>query len=90
MPAALLLASEGGFTVTGPHVITSFELFGMTWNLTETVFIQWIVMLVLLVVAAIAGFSIRSLVKSKKSGKGCAGCSGGCSHCSDQNSECSK
>ena len=47
MPSALLLASEGGFTVTGPKVIASFDLFGITWNLTETVFIQWIVMLVL-------------------------------------------
>ena len=53
MPAALLLASEGGFTVTGAKVIASFDLFGITWNLTETVFIQWIVMLVLLIVMLI-------------------------------------
>lgn len=66
MPAALLLASEGGFTVTGPHVITSFELFGMTWNLTETVFIQWIVMLVLLVVMLILTHKMEVIPKTKR------------------------
>ena len=71
MPAALLLASEGGFTVTGPHVITSFELFGMTWNLTETVFIQWIVMLVLLVVMLILTILFMWLMrKYDKEGEG--------------------
>ena len=66
MPAALLLASEGGFTVTGPHVITSFELFGMTWNLTETVFIQWIVMRVLLVVMLILTHKMEVIPKTKR------------------------
>lgn len=66
MPAALLLASEGGFTVTGPHVITSLELFGMTWNLTETVFIQWIVMLVLLVVMLILTHKMEVIPKTKR------------------------
>ena len=60
------MASEGGFTVTGPHVITSFELFGMTWNLTETVFIQWIVMLVLLVVMLILTHKMEVIPKTKR------------------------
>lgn len=66
MPAALLLASESGFTVTGPHVITSFELFGMTWNLTETVLIQWIVMLVLLVVMLILTHKMEVIPKTRR------------------------
>ena len=48
MPAALLMASENSFTVTGPLVVASFDLFGITWNLTESIIIQWIVMLILL------------------------------------------
>ena len=66
MPAALLLASEGGFTVTGPHIITSFSLFGITLNLTETVFIQWIVMLILLVVILILTHKMEVIPKTRR------------------------
>ena len=41
------MASEAGFTVNGPLVVASFDLFGITWNLTESVIVQWIVMLIL-------------------------------------------
>lgn len=66
MPSALLLASEGGFTVTGPKVIASFDLFGITWNLTETVFIQWIVMLILLVVMLVLTSKLEIIPKKKR------------------------
>lgn len=66
MPSALLLASEGGFTVTGPKVIASFDLFGITWNLTETVFIQWIVMLILLVVMLVLTSKLEIIPKTKR------------------------
>lgn len=66
MPAALLLASEGGFTVNGPHVVTSFDLFGITWNLTESIIIQWIVMLVLLVVILILTHKMEVIPKTRR------------------------
>ena len=66
MPSALLLASEGGITVTGPKVIASFDLFGITWNLTETVFIQWIVMLILLVVMLVLTSKLEIIPKTKR------------------------
>lgn len=66
MPAALLLASEGGFTVNGPHIAASFELFGMTWNLTETVIIQWIVMLILLVIMLILTHKMEIIPKTRR------------------------
>lgn len=66
MPAALLLASEGGFTVNGSHIAASFELFGMTWNLTETVIIQWIVMLILLVIMLILTHKMEIIPKTRR------------------------
>lgn len=66
MPAALLLTSESSFTVEGPLVIASFDLFGITWNLTETVFIQWIVMLALLVVILIITHKMEVIPKTRR------------------------
>ena len=66
MPAALLLASEGSFTVEGPLVIASFDLFGITWNLTETVIIQWIVMLVLLAVILVITHNMKVIPQTRR------------------------
>ena len=60
------MASEGGFTVNGPHVVTSFDLFGITWNLTESIIIQWIVMLVLLVVILILTHKMEVIPKTRR------------------------
>lgn len=66
MPAALLMASEAGFTVNGPLVVASFDLFGITWNLTESVIVQWIVMLILLVVMIILTHKMEVIPKTKR------------------------
>ena len=44
--------------VTGPNIITSFELFGITINFTETIILEWIVMAVIL---GLAIFLTRNL-----------------------------
>lgn len=66
MPAALLMASEAGYTVNGPLVVASFDLFGITWNLTESVIVQWIVMLILLVVMLILTHKMEVIPKTKR------------------------
>lgn len=66
MPAALLLASEGGFTVNGPHVFASFDLFGITWNLTESVIVQWFVILILLAIMLILTHKLEVIPKTKR------------------------
>ncbi len=57
---AMLMASESAFTINGPLVVASWEMFGMTWNLTESVIVQWIVMVLLagLFIALGAGLKV--------------------------------
>ncbi len=66
MPTALMLASEGGVTVNGPLVVTSFDLFGMTFNLTESIIVQWLVMLILLVVILILTHNMKVVPETKR------------------------
>lgn len=60
------MASEAGFTVNGPLVVARFDLFGITWNLTESVIVQWIVMLILLVVMLILTHKMEVIPKTKR------------------------
>lgn len=60
------MASEAGFTVNGPLVVASFDLFGITWNLTESVIVQWIVILILLVVMLILTHKMEVIPKTKR------------------------
>ena len=60
------MASEGGFTVNGPHVFASFELFGITWNLTESVIVQWFVILILLAIMLILTHKLEVIPKTKR------------------------
>lgn len=66
MPTVLALASEGGITVNGPLVVTSFNLFGMTINLTESVIIQWFVILILLAVVLILTHNMKVVPETKR------------------------
>ncbi len=66
MPAALLLAADSSFTVEGPLVVASFDLFGITWNITETVVVQWIVMLILLAVILIITHKMEIIPKTRR------------------------
>ena len=65
MPTALLLASEG-MSVGGPLVVTSFDLFGITINLTESIIVQWIVMLVLLAIVLVLTHNMKVIPETKR------------------------
>ena len=66
MPTALLFASEGGITVDGPLVVTSFKLFGITFDLTESIIIQWFVMLILFVIVLIITRNLKVVPETKR------------------------
>ena len=67
MPTALLLASESsGITVNGPLVVASFELFGITWNLTESIVVQWLVILILLAVVLILTHNMKVIPETRR------------------------
>lgn len=66
MSTALLMASEAGLTVNGPLVVTSWEMFGMTWNLTESVIVQWIVILLLLALFLVLGTGLKVIPTTKR------------------------
>lgn len=66
MPTALLLASESGITVNGPLVVASFDLFGITFNLTESIIVQWFVILILLAVILIITHNLKVVPETKR------------------------
>ncbi len=66
MPTALMLAAEGGITVNGPLVVASFDLFGMKFNLTESIIVQWIVIAILLAVVLILTHNMKVVPETKR------------------------
>lgn len=77
MPTALLMAEAAaateaaaeagtGISVNGPLVVASWEMFGITWNLTESIIVQWIVMLLLTVVILIITHKMEVVPKTKR------------------------
>lgn len=67
MPTALLLASESsGISVNGPLVVASFDLFGITFNLTESIIVQWLVILILLAVILILTHNMKVVPETKR------------------------
>ncbi len=66
MSTALLMASDAGFTITGPLVVASWEMFGMTWNLTESVIVQWIVMVLLAVLFIVLGTGLKVVPTTRR------------------------
>lgn len=65
MPTALLMASDG-ITVNGPLVVASFDIFGFQLNLTESVIVEWIVMLILLAVILILTHKMEVIPKTRR------------------------
>ena len=59
-------AAEKTFTVNGPLVVASWEMFGMTWNLTESVIVQWIVMLIILAICLILGTGLKVIPTTRR------------------------
>ncbi len=69
MPELLAAAAEPAartFEVSGPLVIWSFDLFGITFNLTESITVQWIVMLVLAVLFFVLGRNLKVKPEGKR------------------------
>lgn len=66
MPTVLALASEGGITVNGPLVVWSFNLFGIDFNLTESIIVQWFVILILLTVVLILTHNMKVVPETKR------------------------
>lgn len=66
MPTALLLASEAGINIKGPLVVASFDLFGITFNLTESVIVQWFVILILLAVILILTHNMKVVPETRR------------------------
>lgn len=66
MPTVLTLASEGGISVNGPLIVASFDLFGMTFNLTESIIVQWIVIAILLAVILILTHNMKVVPETKR------------------------
>ena len=79
MPTALLMAEASateavteaaeattGISVNGPLVVASWEMFGMTWNLTESVIVQWMVMLLLTVIILIITHKMEVVPRTKR------------------------
>ncbi len=66
MSTALLMASEAGFTINGPLVVASWEMFGMTWNLTESVIVQWIVMVFLAILFIVLGRGLKVVPTTRR------------------------
>lgn len=60
------MASDAGFTITGPLVVASWEMFGMTWNLTESVIVQWIVIVLLAVLFIVLGTGLKVVPTTRR------------------------
>ncbi|MDE7280483.1 MAG: F0F1 ATP synthase subunit A [Ruminiclostridium sp.] len=61
-----LLAEDGGFTVNGALESAKFNLFGMEVALTETVVVQWIVMLILGILFFVLGRNLKVRPESRR------------------------
>lgn len=66
MSTALLMAADAGFTIQGPLVVASWEMFGMTWNLTESVIVQWIVIVLLAVLFIVLGSGLKVVPTTRR------------------------
>lgn len=54
------------FTVKGPKIVTTFNLFGIELNLTETVIVQWLVIAILLVFVLSITRKLQPIPKTKR------------------------
>lgn len=73
MSTAMLMATEAAtataektFEISGPLVVASWEMFGMTWNLTESVIVQWIVMLIITVICLVLSTGLKPIPTTRR------------------------
>lgn len=60
------LLAESKFTVNGPMEVTTFELFGMTFHLSESIVVEWIVLILLGVLFFILGRNLKVKPTSRR------------------------
>ncbi|MBD5104336.1 MAG: F0F1 ATP synthase subunit A [Ruminococcaceae bacterium] len=60
------LLAEKSFTVNGPMEVTSFDLFGMTFHLSESVVVEWIVVVFLGIAFFILGRNLKVRPTSRR------------------------
>ena len=61
-----LLAEEGGYSVNGPLQVFEYELFGMKLAFSESIVVEWIVILILGIVFFILGRNLKVRPTSKR------------------------
>lgn len=67
MPTALLLMSESsGISVNGPKIVAQFTVGGMPIRLTETIIIQWLVILILTVFIIVITRNMKVVPETKR------------------------
>ena len=66
MALPVFLKGPTELSVSGPKIITSFDVFGVTINFTETVILQWIVMAVILGLCAFLTRNMKVRAVSKR------------------------
>ncbi len=64
--AAVEQAAENSFEISGPLVVASWEMFGITWNLTESVIVQWIVMAIIFALCLILGTGLKVVPTTRR------------------------
>ncbi|MCM1054162.1 MAG: F0F1 ATP synthase subunit A [Bacteroides sp.] len=60
------ILAEKSFTVNGPMEVTSFELFGTTFHLSESVVVEWIVMVLLGIAFFVLGRNLKVKPESRR------------------------
>lgn len=60
------LLAETSFTVNGPMEVASFDLFGMTFHLSESVVVEWIVVVFLGIVFFVLGRNLKVRPTSRR------------------------
>lgn len=67
MPIELTrIAAESGFTVEGPLEVTSFNIFGFQLQLSESIIVQWIVIIALGILFFFLGRNLKVVTRSRK------------------------
>ena len=60
------LLAESKFTVNGPLEVTTFDLFGMTFHLSESVVVEWFVVILLGVLFFVLGRNLKVKPDSRR------------------------
>lgn len=60
------VAEGGGLTISGPMIVAEFELFGIPFVITESITVQWLVMLFLGILFFVLGRNLKIIPEGKR------------------------